>query len=178
MEAAMTTLTNTSQPDLPAAHEVAADMNWRGASGETVSGAEAERHLTATLALLEKRGWTRIADLTQEDASTAALKDASESWSVKRLLLALIRSVLDSDQPVSRPLTLFEALHEIARGEDGDIDSWTVATRCVEAVLRIRTGARFPDMSAWSQKRSRTVEDVRGLLQDAAAFAIQHGTAA
>lgn len=148
----------------------AADMNWTGRSGETVTGPDAARHLQATLRLLDERGWTRSHTAVDE---RTAIADADDSWSVKRLLLAVVQMIRDEEKP--GPLTVYEALHAVSRGADGDADSWTGALRCAEAVLRARTGSLFAELSAWTEKRGRTFDEVRGLLTEAADFATEYG---
>lgn len=185
----MTTTTQTAR--LTAADEIAARLTWRGASGEFVTGADAAHHLEAALALLERDGWSRTlaftTDADNEDKPESApvnhLKGADESWPVKKLLLALARTVsdhLDWEWTPAKPTprTLSGAMHEVRRTEDGDHDSWYVATSCVEAVLRLRTGAPTANLSAWSEKHGRTYADVRELLTEAAAFARKYGPAA
>ncbi|MBB1252918.1 hypothetical protein H3146_05990 [Streptomyces sp. OF3] len=149
-------------------------FDWRGRSGETVTGEDAAHHLEATLALLDKHGWTR-ATVTGEDA-VDHLAGADETWKVKRLLLGLVRTVSDLIKDEDGPLTLGLALRRVAV-DGGDDDTETVADRCITTILRLRTGARHPSLTAWAGRRGRTQSEIRDLLTEAAAFARKYGPA-
>jgi len=148
----------------PTAEDVAAEMHWRGLSGEIVTGADAAHHLESVLALLDKRGWTR----------TSAEPELDESAGLRDVIKSLVRFLYG---PVRGPLTVDEAML-LVPAEDGDDDSRLAAKRCMESVLRMRTGATHADPGSWSERRGRTFEEVRGLLAEAAAFAREYGPAA
>ncbi|PJE97156.1 hypothetical protein CUT44_14345 [Streptomyces carminius] len=175
----MTVQTDTTT--LPTAEEIAASLDWRGRSGEVVPGADAAHHLEAVRSLLDKRGWSRTvgsgSDEEETEDGTHPLAGADESWTVKRLLLGLIRAVVEEMSWTPAPPTLNGALDAVSRTADGDADTETVAGRCIEAVLRLRTGARYPSLIAWSGKRGRTYEEICEVLTEAAAFARTHGPA-
>jgi hypothetical protein len=72
-------------------------------------------------------------------------------------------------------VTLVEALHEARRGPRGGMDAWAVGVRCLELLLRARTGAAVVSVEAWEQRRGRVLGDVLELLATAARFAQGHG---
>lgn len=140
---------------------------WIGHSGEEVRGSDVATHLEATLALLEKRGWTR----TPHDP-TPELPEVDENASVKALLHSLWKwgRTLVGD---TGPLTLAIAMIQ-ARGKAGDQDTNAVADRLMNALVAARTGQPFAQHNAWAEKKSRTWDEIRDLLTAAASIARSH----
>lgn len=171
-------MTTTDTTPRPTTTEITTDLDWHGPSGETVPGTDTARHLEATLTLLNKRGWHRTTTSDTED-NPNPLANADDTWPVKRLLLGLARVVATELSSWGHgPLTLSLALSEISYTADGDDDTEATARNCIQAVLRLRTGARHPSLIAWSGKRGRTFDEVRDLLVEAAEFARTHGPTA
>jgi len=162
----------TTDEALPAVAELAEYPNfWTGPSGEQVTGEQVARHLEATAALLDKHGWVRGYDDTQDpelptvDDDTATVKD------MLRQLIRLVRELLSED---SR-LTLNSALYRANNGRDGDGDTERAADRVLDSILRARTGARSASSYTWAGKVGRTYEEVAELIVTGAAFARRYG---
>lgn len=159
--------------DTAAAAQIAAAEArfWQGPSGELATGEQVARHLDATLSILSERGWVRV-----DGDQDPELPVVDESTSSKGLLLGLLRWVRDMARD-SGPLTLLIAK---GRAQDavGDQDTRLVAGRVMDTLLRARTGALYVSHDAWAEKQGRTFDEVRDLLETAAAFARTHGPAA
>ena len=121
---------------------------WTGMSGEPVSGDAVAHHLDAALAILDKRGWTR----TWRD-EPANLPDADdESLSVKDMLRQLLRTVRDSLVD-SGPVTAESAVYRAQR-DAGDVDTWHVASRVLDEMVRARTGYPTAMFQPWEIGRA------------------------
>jgi hypothetical protein len=164
--------TFTESDTAAAAQIAAADPRfWQGPSGEPATGEQIGRHLDATLAILSERGWARVhGDPDPEPPGV------DESMSSKGLLLGLLRWVRDMARD-SGPLTLSIATMR-AQDAAGDQDTGSVADRVMDALLRARTGALYVSHTAWAGKQGRNWDEVRDLLETAAAFARTHGPSA
>lgn len=172
----MTTVTaprTFTEADTAAAAKIAAAEGrfWQGPSGELATGEQVARHLDATLAILSDRGWARV-----DGDQDPELPAVDEAMSTKALLQSLFRWVRDMARD-SGPLTLLIAK---GRAQDavGDQDTRLVAGRVMDTLLRARSGALYVSSDAWAGKQGRTFDEVRDLLETAAAFARTHGPAA
>lgn len=163
------TPTEYPTPTTPAALIAGVPRFWFGPSGELVSGASVAAHLEATLALLSRDGWVRD---YEHDSSTPDLNvaDDASTKSMLRQLLALARDVFGSGD---KRLTLTVALYRARSEGAGDDDTWAVAIRILEAILRARTGALTARYDAWAGKLGRTEEQVVELLGEAVTLARQ-----
>lgn len=151
-----------------AAEYATRDNFWIGWSGEPVSGADVSDHIGDVATLLTLRGWVRT---TRDDEPE--IPEADASMSVKELLLAGLRA-LRSLVAAPGPLTLMEAEYEIGR-TSGDSDARVVADRVLDALVSAYTGSPMAAHNPWAEKRGRTLEEVRGLLEAAAEFSRTHG---
>jgi hypothetical protein len=159
-----------TEADTAAAVQIAAaePRLWPGPSGELATGEQVARHLDATLAILSGRGWVRV-----DGDQDPELPAVDESTSTKGLLLGFLRWVRDMATD-SGPLTLSIALGR-AQDAAGDRDTWSVAGQVMGVLLRARTGALYASHTAWAEKQGRSFDEVRDLLETAAAFARTHG---
>lgn len=161
-----------TEADVTAAAQIAAAEArfWQGPSGELATGEQVGRHLDATLAILSERGWARV-----HGDPDPELPAVDESMSTKALLQGLFRWVRDMARD-SGPLTL---LITMMRAQDavGDQDTYAAAGRVMDTLLRARTGALYVSHTAWAGKQGRTFDEVRALLETAAAFARTNGPA-
>ncbi|MFJ8692825.1 DUF6197 family protein [Streptomyces roseolilacinus] len=172
------------------AAELAIDAHrpvWLGDSGEECTGEAVARHLEATLALLEKEGWTRVYEVVQPVQQTADRSPAlaaDESMSVKTLLLQLIRfiraEVADADvpAPVGPRRTLPTALRYVGASDHGDGDTCEAASRVLTLLVRVHTGHAQALASSWAERQHRTVADVTALLTAGITFARTYGPGA
>ncbi len=154
------------------------DGAWRGPSGMPVTGADVTTFLGAVVELLDRgNSWTGGRD-TDGDATdeSSPLDDVDDSK-----LLDMVRAVfrwLREELRGSGPMpvdTAWRAMHQVAATSAGDDDTRVVAERCVDMILRARTGASTTSLSAWEQRAGRTLNDVRDLLETAAVFASEYG---
>ncbi|WP_405888835.1 hypothetical protein OG762_36775 [Streptomyces sp. NBC_01136] len=143
---------------------------WQGPSGELATGEQVARHLDATLTVLSGRGWARVHGDPDPEPPVV-----DEAMSTKGLLLCLLRWVRDMARD-SGPLTLMIAMMR-AQDAAGDSDTSSVGGRVMDALLRARTGALYVSHTAWAEKQGRTFDEVRDVLETAAAFARTHGPA-
>jgi hypothetical protein len=139
---------------------------WAGPSGDIVTGTEIAAHLEATLALLESKGWVRNYGPSDDEAD-----DVDESASVRDMLRKILRLL-----SWSRPgYTLGLALYEVGTSDIGDSDTLRVAERCLNVVLASQSPTGDSSYYAWSSRRGRTFDEVRGLLVTGAEFACRYG---
>lgn len=144
------------------------DTFWTGPSGETVTGEAAARHLDATRELLERDGWVRSYDHSDQDVEMPA-EDASVKDMIRQLF-RVIRDAVASDKRRTLGVAVFHVT-----SSDGDDDTQQAAIRILDVILRARTGADFASHGAWASKLGRTWEEVADLLTEAATFARAHG---
>jgi len=171
---------------LAKAAELAADSYlpvWTGPSGEESTGESVARHLEATSVLLEKDGWIRVYDYSQ-DWSTGGVDVPADddSMTVKEMLRVLLRFIRDESESGSgaRPQrTLSAALRHVGEdGSHGDTDTAVVAGWVLNRVIQAHTGSEAARAAAWSERQHRTHADIVALLAAGAAFARTYGPAA
>jgi hypothetical protein len=146
----------------------ARDGFWTGWSGESVTGHDVSEHIENVATMLAVRGWVR--NFQDEEPQ---VPEADESMSVKALVLAGLRA-LRSWVAAPGPLTLMYASLEIGR-TCSDTDTREVAGRVLDAVVRAYTGSPAAQANVWVEKKGRTWDEVRDLLDAAAEFAREHG---
>ncbi|MFB7896102.1 hypothetical protein ACFC1B_07205 [Streptomyces xiamenensis] len=150
------------------------EQAWRGLSGLPVAGRHVEAILTAVIRELEQHGsWTggRFAADNNDEHQLDGVGDDS---SIKDMLRAVIRWIRQEDEPLSAPSSACIALHRMGETEY-DSDSALVAGRCVEAVLRARTGSANARLESWEHRTGRTFAEVREVLEAAAGLAREYG---
>lgn len=163
----------TREEQIAAAAELLAgsyrpEETWVGGSGLQVAGGEVAEFLAAVIALVEGTGWTG----GRRDESGDPLGDVDES-SVLSMVRAIFRWLREELRV--RPEAAWIAMQQVAESRHGDRDLQQVAGRCVSLVLRARTGAVAAYLLEWEERRGRTWEEVRDLLETAARFAREHG---
>jgi len=146
----------------------ARDGFWTGWSGEPVTGHDVSEHIEDVSTMLEVRGWVR--SFQDEEVQVPEVND---SMKVKELLLAGLRA-LRSWVAAPGPLTLLYASLEVSR-TSSDTDTREVAGRVLDTLVRAYTGSPSAQANVWAEKRGRTWDEVRGLLDAAAEFAREHG---
>lgn len=165
IDAAAMTLAATYQPS----------RTWQGYSGETVTGDEVATFLDATRALLErKKQWTGGRTSGADDEGTPfddITEDTNTRGMVRRFLAWLREEILD-DQRID---SVWWAMATVVDSPAGDGDTRVVADRCLDLIIRARTGACSASVRAWEGRRGRTFADVVELLETAALFARLHG---
>ncbi|MDT0493656.1 hypothetical protein RM717_24455 [Streptomyces griseus] len=156
---------------------------WTGPSGEESSGEAVARHLEATIALLDKDGWSRVhtcfRDRNQDKDRAGDVNPDDESMTVKQMLRALLRFVHDDiGLDLDPRRTLDTALRHV--GEDGtygDSDTAHVATCVLDRLVQAHTGSDYARATAWSERQHRTHADITALLTAGARFARTYGPA-
>ncbi|MFF0199057.1 hypothetical protein ACFYT5_39775 [Streptomyces anulatus] len=154
---------------------------WTGPSGEESSGEAVARHLEATVALLDKDGWSRVHTYNRDRASGGADVDLAddESMTVKEMLRALLRVVrneIEGDIDLDPQRTLSTALRHV--GEDGvhaDTDTAVVAGHVLDRLIQAHTGSASARATAWAERQHRTHADITALLCAGARFARAYG---
>ncbi|MFB7763559.1 hypothetical protein [Streptomyces xiamenensis] len=152
---------------------------WRGVSGMTVTGKEAEGLLVDVTAVLEK-SWTggRVpAEAT--DGQSNPLVGIDEN-SFRGMIRAMFRR-LKADtppgpeaEPLAPPTTVRTAMHKVA-SDQYDMDTQHVASECINAALWSRTGQQIYLATTWDGRVGLTWADVRGVLEIAADVARTYG---
>lgn len=143
---------------------------WFAPSGLPVTGEETARHLEATLALLEKKGWRRDWGVEDGPQDPGPVNEDASTRDLFRYLIKLgIRALRYEyfDQPAG--LTLSQAANQAGP------DTGMVSGRCMSLILRASTGASTAVADRWVAREDRTFDEVRELLRTAAAFARQYG---
>jgi hypothetical protein len=144
---------------------------WFASSGLLVTGEEVVRHLNAAMVLLDRRGWRR--DYGMDDDGPEDPGDVDESASMTDMVRYLVRLVTRIVRyeyfSESRALTFGLAMWQV----DRDVE-W-VAARCLNLVLRARTGAPSANYSQWSGRAGRTLDEIRVLVAQASEFARAYG---
>ncbi|WP_329182177.1 hypothetical protein OG754_40325 (plasmid) [Streptomyces decoyicus] len=149
---------------------------WTGPSGEESSGELVARHLEAAIALLDKDGWIRAYDYGK-DWSTGTDFPDDDSMTVKAMLKSLLRLVREETGDPRR--TLSTALRHVGEGGGrGDSDSAYIASVVLDLVVRAHTGSASASATPWSERLTRTHEDITALLNAGARFARTHGPGA
>ncbi|KAF0646311.1 MULTISPECIES: hypothetical protein [Streptomyces] len=146
-------------------------QTWTGHSGEQVTGEQTASHLDTVAALLTQHGWA--APHTTPSASSSIDIPDDESMTVKDMLRTLLRFARHLTEPGDPRLTFTDAMCKATA--TSDCDTRDVAGRVLNAILRARTGARFPHCHAWASRADRTWDDITGLLATGAHLARQHG---
>lgn len=139
------------------------DNPWRSSSGEPLTGEDIAHRLDLTLRMLEQRGWsTDYAGRTQMAlANLSRTLDAIET---------------DRELPESEPIPTSLSLSDALWQADGDGDTYRAAEKCLELIIRARTGVSYEvQYRAWESKRNRTFTDIHGLLTTTAIFARRYG---
>ncbi len=155
---------------------------WTGPSGEESSGEAVARHLEATIALLDKDGWSRQTAhyRNQDKERTADVNPADdESLTVKQMLRAVLRFLYDDiDIDIDPRRTLDAALRRVGQdGGHGDPDTATVAGYVLDRLIQAHTGSPSARATAWSEREHRTHADITALLNAGARFARTYGPA-
>lgn len=166
-----------SNPErLPAARRDEEERFWTGCSGERMTGEEVARHLESALAILDRGGWDRTFQYTDEIDAAKGLDKVldDDSLSVKGIVKGLLRLVRDllHEGP---DRTLSGAMWRAREANLGDRDTGWVAGRCMDAVLSARSGSKRANYRPWSERVGRTQAEVMDLLTTAAAFARRYG---
>jgi hypothetical protein len=161
--------TTISTHDTAAKYAAEQTTFWTGRSGEQVTGEQAARHIDATLALLERDGWVR--NYRTDDPDIEIPDETASVKTMIRQLFRVLRDVVGAD----RRCTLSVAVYNVASGDNGDDDTWVVAERVLDVIMRARTGSTTACSSTWASKLGRTWEEVSELLVEAAKFARTYG---
>ncbi|MEU9413230.1 hypothetical protein AB0E08_47125 [Streptomyces sp. NPDC048281] len=147
---------------------------WLGPSGEESSGEAVARHLEATIALLDKDGWIRAYSTTGQP--TSPIPD-DDTMTVKAMVQTLLRLFREETVPAGSARTMPTALRQVGEGEHGDTDTYAVALRVLDLVVRAHTGFKEAQAISWSERNARTHADITALLTAGARFARAHGPA-
>ncbi|MFF3975071.1 hypothetical protein ACFYZ6_35190 [Streptomyces rubiginosohelvolus] len=158
---------------------------WTGPSGEESSGEAVARHLEATIALLDKDGWSRVTtyflDQGQDQGRTIDVNPADESLTVKQMIRAVLRFLHDDiGLDLDPRRTLDAALRHVAEDDahgDTDTDTATVAGYVLDRLIQAHTGSPSARATAWSERQHRTHADITTLLTAGARFARTYGPA-
>ncbi|MFJ2153291.1 hypothetical protein ACIOHB_31590 [Streptomyces microflavus] len=156
---------------------------WTGPSGEESSGEAVARHLEATVALLDKDGWSPVTVYVQdrhEDQSSDANPADDESLTVKQMVRAVLRYLHDGpDIDLDPRRTLDDALRHVGEdGAHGDPDTARVAGYVLDRLIQAHTGSANSRATAWAERQHRTHADITALLMAGARLARSHGPAA
>ncbi|WP_434600211.1 DUF6197 family protein [Streptomyces sp. A5-4] len=179
IQAAPTAAVTFTDETLHKAAGLAADSYrplWTGPSGEESSGEAVARHLDATRALLDQRGWTHL--YRYDTPATAHIPADDTGMTVKDMLRALLRLVRDETAAHTPPLALNTALREVGTTDDGDTDTDYIAMSVLDVVVQARTGSDTARCTPWSERQGRTYEDITTLLTAGARFARTYGPGA
>ena len=111
---------------------------WSASSGLPVSGEEAARNLEAVRDLLDRKGWRRTWDTDGGPEDPGEISDSASVPEMIRYLVRMLTAVIRYEY-FSEPsgLELWQAMSRV----DGDASS--VSGRCMDLVLRARTGVRI-----------------------------------
>ncbi|MEV7296882.1 hypothetical protein AB0N79_35490 [Streptomyces microflavus] len=156
---------------------------WTGPSGEESSGEAVARHLEATVALLDKDGWSPVTvyfqDRHKDQASDANPAD-DDSLTVKQMVRAVLRYLHDGpDIELDPRRTLDDALRHVGEdGAHGDPDTARVAGYVLDRLIQAHTGSVNSRATAWAERQHRTHADITALLTAGARLARTHGPAA
>lgn len=159
-------------------HRYRPDEAWRGPSGLPVTGAEIATFLGTVVELLDReKSWTGGRDATDDTDNESNPLDGVDDTKLMDMVRAVFRWLREElRNPGPTPVdTAWLAMHRIADSKAGDNDTRSVAERCVDMILRARTGASTTSLQAWEQRAGRSLDDVRDLLETAAVFAHEYG---
>ncbi|MFF9638809.1 hypothetical protein ACF1D2_30045 [Streptomyces bacillaris] len=182
----MTTQTLTAAPAvvitpemLERASQLALDSYrplWTGESGEQSTGEAVARHLDATIALLDKDGWTRTWSWPTEPTGTLPATD--DETSVREMVRALLDYVREEEGATARGRTALTALGHIGGTEHGDPDTRDIAQDVLNLLVQALTNNTNARFAAWSERRNRNHADITALLAAGARFARTYGPGA
>lgn len=149
---------------------------WTGESGEQSTGEAVARHLDATIALLDKDGWTRTWSWPTEPTGTLPATD--DETSVREMVRALLDYVREEEGATARGRTALTALGHIGGTEHGDPDTRDIAQDVLDLLVQALTNNTNARFAPWSERQSRTHADITALLTAGAQFARTYGPGA
>ncbi|MFE9499807.1 hypothetical protein [Streptomyces collinus] len=163
---------------LSEAGKLAADryQPWTGPSGEETTGEAVALHLEAAIRLLEQDGWVRVYDYSKEWSAGSDLPD-EDTASSEEMLRALLRLVRD-EAGTGPQRTLSTVLRHVGGSSHGDPDTAQIASAVLDLVIRAHTGCGTARASCWSERLTRTHQDITALLTAGALFARTYGPSA
>lgn len=152
---------------------------WIGPSGEESSGEAVARHLEATVALLDKDGWSPVTVYVQDrhEDQASDVNPADESLTVKQMVRAVLLFLYDGpDIELDPRRTLDDALRHVGDdGGHGDPDTARVAGYVLDRLIQAHTGSANARATAWAERHTRTHADITALLRAGARFARAYG---
>lgn len=150
---------------------------WTGPSGEQTTGEQVAHHLEATLALLQRDGWTRRYQDDEPDIDLSGDIDTMNPVAILRKLFALALWGLGFS--TDKRYTLSDAMSAVVRKDEGDRDTSIVASRVLSTIIRASRGEtenqNWPIQDAWASKLGRTPGEVMALLAAGVSFARRYG---